>query len=66
MTRWKVRQRASGHEVLAELVAYWEVYGDPISDKYMPDDMSAEDLLALWVRLYGTKVERVSSPFTGL
>jgi hypothetical protein len=58
MRRWKVRQRTSGYEVLAELVAYWEVYGDPISDKYMPDDMSAKDLLALWVRLYGTKVER--------
>jgi len=38
---WKVRHRASGHEVLAELLAYWEVEGDPISDNYTPEEMSA-------------------------
>jgi hypothetical protein len=58
MTRWKVRQRASGHEMIANLTAYWEVHGDPISNDYTPDDMRAEDLLTLWVSRYGSKAER--------
>lgn len=57
MTQWKFRSR-SGHEALADLVAYWEVHGDPISDEYTPTDTSAADLLTLWVSRYGSKAER--------
>ena len=47
---WKVRHRTSGHEMLAELVAYWELKGEAISEEYAPENMSAADLLSLMVR----------------
>ena len=55
---WKVRHRTSGHEMLAELVAYWELEGEAISEDYTPENMSAVDLLALWYSRYGNTIER--------
>jgi hypothetical protein len=55
---WKVRHRTSGHEMLAELVAYWELEGEAISEDYTPENMSAADLLALWFSRYGNTIER--------
>jgi hypothetical protein len=49
MAKWKVRNRHSDHAWEGELVAYWEVCSDPISDDYTPDEISADELLALWV-----------------
>jgi hypothetical protein len=47
---WTYRNRSSGREENTPLTLDWEVEGDPISDNYTPDEISAEDLLAEWVR----------------
>lgn len=46
---WKVKSPRPGNELEGELVAYWEVYYDPISDNYTPQEISAEELFNLWV-----------------
>lgn len=48
MTKWRVSAPKYNDEWEAELVARWEVSGDPISDNYTPDDISARDLFRLW------------------
>jgi hypothetical protein len=53
--QWQVRQRSSGYEALVPLMAYWEADGDPISDDYLPDEITAHDLLAQWVERYASK-----------
>lgn len=45
---WKVRHRTRDFEWEGPLVAVWEVYEDPISDDYTPDEISADDLLRKW------------------
>jgi hypothetical protein len=41
-----------GYEQTSPLWLYWEVSGDPISDDYLPDKISAVELWALWRRTY--------------
>jgi len=48
-TIWKAKRHRTGREWESELVAYWEVYFDPISDDYTPQEISAEELFNLWV-----------------
>jgi hypothetical protein len=50
-TKWKVTNRPNGVQWEGELVAYWEVDMDPISDKYTPEEISADDLLEEWAEL---------------
>lgn len=45
---WEVKNRRSNYEWEGELIAYWEVVGDPISDDYLPEEIDAEDLFKLW------------------
>jgi predicted GIY-YIG superfamily endonuclease len=47
---WCWRIRATGEELCGYLALYWEVEGDPISDGYSPDEISAEDLWRMWAR----------------
>lgn len=53
--RWKSLRGNPDALWEAELVAYWEVQGDPISDDYTPDEITALELLSLWARKYGEK-----------
>ena len=50
--RWWVQFRGRDKRWECSLSAYWEVAGDPISDNYTPDEISAPDLLALWAKRY--------------
>lgn len=47
---WHIRSREHAFEWDGELIAYWEVALDPISDEYTPAEMPARDLLAQWAR----------------
>jgi hypothetical protein len=38
------------------LSLYWEINGDPITDDYTPDEISAEELWNIWVEHYGKDV----------
>lgn len=40
------------------LSLYWEVNGDPITDDYTPDEISAHELLDLWVK----RLDALTSP----
>lgn len=53
--RWRVPFRRSDGSWEGPLVAYWEVSFDPISDDYLPDEISAEELLRKWARVVGDK-----------
>ena len=55
--RWKSRNGDPEALWEAGLVAYWEVEGDPISDDYTPDEITAVKLLDLWAKKYGKKYE---------
>jgi len=48
-TIWQVQSRSSNYQWEGELRAEWEVDGDPISDDYTPDEITAEELFDLWV-----------------
>lgn len=43
--------------VRGELVAYWEVALDPVSDDYTPAEISADDLLRRWLDQVRPKYE---------
>ncbi len=45
---WKVGSLRSDYKWAGPLVAYWEVYLDPISDDYTPNEISAVDLFRKW------------------
>jgi hypothetical protein len=48
--RWRFKSRETGYEHRhAALELYWELYGDPISDWYSPSEVSAEELLMIWL-----------------
>jgi hypothetical protein len=47
-TRWRYGTRR-GDEKLGELELVWELLGDPISDDYLPDEISADELLEQWL-----------------
>jgi hypothetical protein len=46
---WRVESRARDDKWEGELIAYWEVDLDPMSDDYTPEEMPALDLLGRWV-----------------
>lgn len=46
---WEFRSLQGGPVRRAELVAFWEVQLDPISDDYTPNEISADDLFGRWV-----------------
>jgi len=48
---WKVTSKRTASERELPLVAFWEVDGDPVSDDYTPDEISAEALFGRWVKL---------------
>lgn len=50
-TSWRFRSR-SGHENTVSLYLEWEVYCDPITDDYDPEEITAGDLWREWVRRY--------------
>ena len=45
---WRAESRARDYKWEGELLAYWEVDLDPMSDDYTPEEMPARDLLARW------------------
>jgi len=45
---WRVRSLRSDYEWEGVLVAYWEVYLDPISDEYTPREIDARGLFSKW------------------
>jgi len=45
---WRIR--ATGDKVYGYLRLYWEVEGDPITDGFLPEEVSALDLWERWVR----------------
>nr|WP_290224281.1 hypothetical protein [Trichocoleus desertorum] len=47
---WKFSSLQYGHELKTSLQAYWEVFDDPITDSYEPDEMSAIELFELWAK----------------
>jgi hypothetical protein len=48
-TMWEWRSLRSDHVRQEELALSWELYEDPISGNYLPDEIDAEDLFQLWV-----------------
>ncbi|MFG3702407.1 hypothetical protein ACGF5C_31670 [Micromonospora sp. NPDC047620] len=49
---WTFRSRASGYRKEEPLRLYWELHCDPISDDWLPDEISAEELWRLWITRY--------------
>jgi hypothetical protein len=39
-----------------QLSLYWEIEGDPITDDYTPDEISANELWDRWVERYGKDI----------
>jgi hypothetical protein len=61
---WTFHTLASGHERTTELTLFWELDGDPMTDDYLFEDISAIDLWSRWRRQYpkDTDVEKVFGP----
>lgn len=49
---WKWRNKQNGYEFEGDLLLGWEVNGDPVSDDYTGDEISAVDLLCAWAGRY--------------
>ncbi|WP_108718596.1 hypothetical protein [Miniimonas sp. S16] len=45
---WKVRR--TNHRFKCPLFLTWEIWNDPITDNYTPDEATAEELLAQWTK----------------
>jgi hypothetical protein len=54
--KWSFRSRQSNVMFEGPLCLYWEISGDPISDDYTSDEISADDLLRMWVQRYSPDV----------
>lgn len=52
-TAWSFRSRASGHSFTTPLLLSWEVNGDPISDNFTPEEITASELWNRWFSQYG-------------
>lgn len=48
-TRWHFTALEGGFRKVGSLVLRWELYGDSITDDYLPDETSANELLELWL-----------------
>ena len=55
LLKWRRRGRDSDARWEDSPVAYWEVMGDPISDDYTPDEITAAELLDMWAKRYSEK-----------
>jgi hypothetical protein len=51
---WRFRTKKGGYEWECPLEAYWEVDGDPMSDEYTREEITAEELLHRWADRYGS------------
>jgi hypothetical protein len=56
MAQWRFKSLESGVEFEMPLSLYWEINGDPITDDYTPEEISARELWDLWVERYGSNV----------
>lgn len=45
---WTVDSRRTDYTWKAEIWAYWELEGDPISDDFIPSEINAKDLFFVW------------------
>lgn len=54
-TKWRFASRTSGYEFTEELVLYPEVDGSACSDDYLPEEISAVDLWAYWIKKYASR-----------
>lgn len=51
-TQWKYRNKMSGYEFTSALTLQWEPSGSPLSDDYLPDEITASELWRKWVDQY--------------
>lgn len=51
--QWTIVSRSSGFTKTSPLYLYWEVSGDPMSDDFYSDEISAEQLFVRWLQKYG-------------
>ncbi|MFF9982859.1 hypothetical protein [Streptomyces erythrochromogenes] len=56
-TEWTFRSLQGGHEHATPLLLSWEVNGDPITDDFTPDEITAEELWNRWFSEIGKKGE---------
>lgn len=49
---WEFKSRLSGYRKEEPLRLYWELYCDPVSDDWLPDEIAAEELWRLWLTRY--------------
>ncbi|MGW3808831.1 GIY-YIG nuclease family protein [Micromonospora sp. NPDC005113] len=49
---WQFRSRRSGYRKEEPLRLYWELHCDPVSDDWIPDEISAEELWRVWITRY--------------
>jgi hypothetical protein len=54
-TRWTFRNRQVQLERTMPLYLHWEVNGDPVTDHYTPDEISARGLWDLWFPKYASE-----------
>lgn len=54
--KWEYQSREYGHTFGSELLLYWELNGDPLTDDYLPEEISAEQLWAKWIDAYAEPV----------
>jgi predicted GIY-YIG superfamily endonuclease len=49
---WTFESLRTGYQRTTPLYLYWELDGDPITDDYLPEEISAEELWDMWRRDY--------------
>lgn len=54
---WRYRSLRSGYEHITPLTLFWELDGDPITDNYLPEEITALDLWHRWRREYRTDAD---------
>lgn len=52
MSEYTFHYRRYGGSDTMPLRLYWELSGDPLTDNYTPDEISAEELWDLWIDRY--------------
>lgn len=60
---WTWRGRTHSHRFAGALFLTWEIWNDPITDDYTPDEATADELLASWLdRLPDERTEALFGP----